>query len=212
MSHPVVELPLVENVKKEAYSDRVKQTEKILDCYFLPSGAKILDIGGKEYIDYSQDRGYNYIMLELEERQANSSSYCGPQHRGKSHKHEDAVVYDGRNIPFKDKDFDLVIANFVFHHAAENTLFLLKQIKNISKKYVMVGEDLSCVTYPFSWHKRNHSHQAGGLFRSDDEWQELFKLYGYNIEKQYIIRRKITKGWNGDHSEDIYRTIYQLTV
>ena len=211
MSHSVVELPLVENVK-EAYVDRVKQTEKILDCYFLPMGAKVLDIGGKEYVDYCKERNYEYIMLELEKRQSNSSSYKGPEYRGKSHRHEDAVVYDGRNIPFEDEKFDLVIANFVFHHAAENTLFLLKQIKKISKGPVMVGEDLSCVTYPLSWHERNHKHQAGGLFRSDEEWQELFKIYGYNIEKQYIIRRKVTGGWNGDHSEDIYRTIYQLTV
>ena len=44
MSHSVVELPLVENVK-EAYVDRVKQTEKILldlpkqscNFYFLPT-------------------------------------------------------------------------------------------------------------------------------------------------------------------------------
>jgi len=211
MNHPIVDLPLVENIKK-AYLERVKQTEKILDCYFLPMGAKILDIGGKEHVDYCKERNYEYVMLEIEERQKHSKSYLGPEDRNQSYKHDDAVVYDGRNIPFEDEKFDLVIANFVFHHAAENTLFLLKQIKKFSKGPVMIGEDLSCVTYPLSWHQRNHNHQAGGLFRSDEEWKELFRVYGYNIEKQYVIRRKIGKGNNQDHSEDIYRTIYQLTV
>ena len=31
----------------------------------------------------------------------------------------------------------------VFHHASENTINLLKQFYNVTKKYVIIGEELS---------------------------------------------------------------------
>jgi hypothetical protein len=115
------------------------------------------------------------------------------------------LTYDGRKLPFSHNEFDLIIVNFVLHHASNNTLFLLEQIKNISSKYILIGEDLSELNYDLSWHKRNYDHQPGGIYRSDEEWQILFKLFNMKLLKQYIIHRD--DDINKNH---IYRCMYLL--
>ena len=107
--------------------------------------------------------------------------------------------------PIDFHKFDLVIVNFVLHHASNNTLFLLEQIRNISSKYILIGEDLSELNYDLKWHHRNYIHQPGGIFRSDEEWQILFKLYNLELKEQYIIHR--TDDIDNTH---IYRCLYIL--
>jgi hypothetical protein len=55
------------------------------------------------------------------------------------------------------------------------------------------------------WHKRNFIHQPGGVFRSDEEWKTLFKLYGLKLREQYIIHRM-----DDINPKHIYRCLYLL--
>lgn len=138
-----------------------------------------------------------YTSIELET----------PQNTGKGGYHKDSytLTYNGRDLPFNNNSFDLIIVNFVFHHASNNTLFLLDQIKNITSKYILIGEDLSELNYEMDWHKRNFIHQPGGMFRSDEEWKTLFKLINLKLITQYIIRRI------GDiNKNNVYRCLYLL--
>ena len=171
---------------------RKKRTEKIILNLHPKS---VLDIGGNEYKKFCKKMNIKYTCIDLEE----------PQKTGEGGYYKDMLVYDGRNLPFNHNNFDLVIINFVFHHASNNALFLLKQIKNITKKYILIGEDLSELNYDIKWHNRNHKHQPGGLFRSDEEWKILFKLYNLKLLKQYIIHR--TDDIDNNH---IYRSMYLL--
>ena len=182
--------------KSHCFNYRINKTKNIIKNLNLKQGSKILDIGGNNYIDFCKNNKYEYTMIDLK----------SPQKTGDGGYYSGGLTYDGRNLPFKKNQFDLVIVSFVFHHASNNTLFLLKQIKDISSKYILVGEDLSELNYPLEWHKRNFNHQPGGVFRSDEEWKELFSLYNLKLIKQFTISHENEKHL-GEH---IFRTIYLL--
>tara|TARA_A100001015_G_scaffold252474_1_gene292081 strand:- start:1079 stop:1666 length:588 start_codon:yes stop_codon:yes gene_type:complete len=158
---------------------------------------KILDIGGSEHESFCKEHNIDYTSVNIEEPQNTGT--------GGYHKNDNTIFYDGRNLPFKNSEFDLVVISMVFHHCPENTFYLLNQIKNISKKYIIVGEDLAELNYEMEWHERNFKHQPGGIFRSDEEWRTIFKLYNLKLTHQYVIHR--------DYDIDpnkIYRCYYLL--
>jgi hypothetical protein len=157
----------------------------------------ILDIGGSDYVDFCKANSIAYTSINLETPQTSGT--------GGYHKHSSTLTYDGRNLPFTTNQFELVIVNFVLHHAAQNTLFLMNQIKNISSKYVLIGEDLSELDYDMRWHQRNYDHQPGGVFRSDEEWKILFRLHELSLVTQYVINRD--DDYNKNH---MYRCLYVL--
>ena len=189
--HQIIHFPKVSSV-----SDRIEKTKNII-LGITPKN--ILDIGGNDYKAFCLKNNINYVCIDLQMAQKTG--------QGGYNKDKDGLTYDGRNLPFKTDTFDLVIVNFVLHHASNNTLFLLEQIKDISSKYILIGEDLSELNYDLKWHHRNYIHQPGGVFRSDEEWQRLFKLYNMQLTHQYIINR--TDDINPRH---IYRCLYLLTV
>ena len=178
--------------KVSSVQDRINKTMEII-LKLNPS--TILDIGGKDYMQFCLNHNINYTCIDLQTPQKTGE--------GGYNKDKNGLTYDGRNLPFNSNEFDLIIVNFVLHHASNNTLFLLDQIKNISKKYILIGEDLSELNYDIKWHYRNYKHQPGGVFRSDEEWQILFKLYSLKLTDQYIIHR--TDDINLKH---IYRCLY----
>ena len=65
--------------------------------------------------------------------------------------------------------------------------------------------DISELNYDMEWHKRNFTHQPGGIFRSDEEWRIIYKLYNLTLIHQYIIHRDDDKDKN-----KIYRCYYLL--
>lgn len=185
----IIHFPRVSSV-----TDRIERTKNII---LGLNPTRILDIGGNNYKDFCVKNSINYVCIDL----------VNPQKTGQGgyHKDNDGLTYDGRNLPFNKDEFDLIIVNFVLHHAANNTLFLLEQIKNISSKYILIGEDLSELNYDLKWHRRNYIHQPGGVFRSDEEWKRLFTLYGMKLIQQYIINRK-----DDINTKHIYRCLYLL--
>jgi SAM-dependent methyltransferase len=191
-----VTLETIPVCKSNCFDYRINKTKDIIKNLKLKQGSKILDIGGNNYVDFCKNNNYDYTMIDLK----------SPQKTGGGGYYSGGLTYDGRNLPFKKNTFDLVIVSFVFHHASNNTLFLLKQIKDISRKYILVGEDLSELNYPMEWHKRNFEHQPGGVFRSDEEWKELFNLYNLKLIKQFAINHEDEKHLG----EYIFRTIYLL--
>lgn len=180
--------------KTNSIIDRIEKTKLIIDKLNVNN---ILDIGGKDYKNFCHNNGKKYTCIDLETPQKTG--------QGGYNRDKNGMTYNGRDLPFNKDEFDLVIVNFVLHHASNNSLFLLEQIKNISNKYILIGEDLSELNYDLRWHKRNFLHQPGGVFRSDEEWKILFRLYGLKLREQYIIHR--TDDINPNH---IYRCLYLL--
>lgn len=197
LTENIVHLPTVKD-----WRERIEKTKDIITSLNLPLQSKILDIGGHEYDDYCKKHNFQYSMIDLKVPLKNDSGWHG--------KKKGCFLYDGRNLPFEPMTFDLILICFVFHHASHNTLFLLKQIRNITKRYIIVGEDITELFYPIEWHKRNFEHQLGGLFRSDEEWKILFDLFGFKLIKQYIIRQYDEEPIFVKSPNTIYRSLYLL--
>ncbi len=96
------------------------------------------------------------------------------------------IIYDGKHLPFKDKEFDQVLLITVLHHVPEYTE-LLKEVARVTKEIIIV-EDV----YENGWDKLGiwfwdsvlnleffgHPHNN----RNDQEWKKIFKNLGFTIE------------------------------
>lgn len=176
--------------------DRVKRTGELMSqLLHETSAARVLDIGGNDFTPLAETMGWDYVTIDLAEPQ--------PVGTG-GHQSGTTLTYDGKTLPFGPSSFDLINVGFVLHHAAENTLGILRQIKDISRRYVLVGEDIADQHYPTEWHERNFAHHPGGIFRSDEEWCELFALYSLRLLQKHVVRRV------DDCDDRHYRVIYVL--
>lgn len=140
---------------------------------YLNGGDRILDIGsGSCTITKTLRRqGFETIPLDIE----NLSIY------------EDlpAVIYDGSNIPFGNKEFSVALLITVLHHINEPEV-VLREALRVAKRVIVV-EDIystiwrkyltyfldSCVNLEFKDHPRSN--------RTDREWQETFLRLGTEV-------------------------------
>lgn len=160
---------------------------------------QILDLGGSCYHeDFLNDSDADYAMIDLDKKMDKTG--------GGYNAHPAGNTYNGRDLPYKENEFDIIHIGFVLHHASENTLYLLEQVNRISSSFVVILEDLSEVNYPDAWHRRNFEHQVGGVFRSDDEWRRLFVLLGYSLKEAVAIRRE------DDAGPQVFRAMYVLST
>lgn len=51
-------------------------------------------------------------------------------------------IYDGKKIPYKDKQFDITMAVDVLHHTRDIGS-LLKEMKRVTKKYIIIKDQVS---------------------------------------------------------------------
>ncbi len=91
------------------------------------------------------------------------------------------VLYDGKKIPFKDKQFDVVIAIFALHHT-DNPKEMLKECIRVARYKVILAEDIyqnrieEIITKGADW-IINHfalSQDTQSNFLSINEWKEEF--------------------------------------
>lgn len=183
-------------VASNNFKDRKNRTEGLIaNLLNRVENPRILDIGGVDFQNMAELRGWEYVTIDLENAQTVGTG---------GYQSSSAMKYDGKVLPFESNTFDLINVGFVLHHASENTLGLLKQIKAISRKYVIIGEDVAAQDYPMSWHERNWIHHPGGLFRSDVEWRQLFEIFNLKLLETYGVRRL------DDPDDRLYRAIYIL--
>jgi ubiquinone/menaquinone biosynthesis C-methylase UbiE len=95
------------------------------------------------------------------------------------------ILYDGKNLPFKDNSFDVVLLLTVLHHTID-VVSVLTEAKRVGKK-VMIIEDIydnkiqqlltygvdSLVNLEFQGHPHNN--------RTDAEWQQLFQSLNFKL-------------------------------
>lgn len=99
------------------------------------------------------------------------------------------VTYEGDQIPFPDRSFDVSLLVTVLHHVRFPEK-VLAEAKRVSRRWVIVVEDLyhhwagrlwtilrdSFYTLEFV----GHPHQ----FRKKEEWRECFKALGFRIASE----------------------------
>jgi len=89
------------------------------------------------------------------------------------------AAFDGESLPHDSDSKDIVIFNYVLHHAADNTIPLLQHARRIARKYVVVVEDLKGENIDHA--QQNFDHEWHGTFRGPKEWRSLFSLVGLRL-------------------------------
>lgn len=186
-------------LEESANRFRLRYIKDVILSMNLPKNSKILDIGGNNFVEFCHNNNFEYTMIDLKK----------PQKHGTGGYFGGGLTYNGRDLPFTNDSFDVVIISFVLHHASSNTIHLLKQIKNISKQYVIICEDLCSIDQPIGWHHRCFYHQENGVFRSDEEWKFLFNCFGLHVIDELNIRCKDDLSYS-DPYDYIYRIQYTL--
>ena len=88
------------------------------------------------------------------------------------------VWFDGRTVPAPDDSYDVACFTYVLHHAAGATIKLLREARRVSKRYVVVLEDLQETAADA---ENAHAHEPLGAFRTREEWVDLFVLLGFSV-------------------------------
>ncbi len=143
--------------------------------FFLSSNDKILDIGcGTCHVAKGlTEKGYKVVSLDVKDSGFFSSIK--------------PIVYDGRVMPFSDKEFDTAILICLLHHTPYPEE-ILKEAGRVAKKLVVM-EDIytnilnkyftfaidSVLNFEFIGHPHTN--------KTDEEWKRIFTDLGFKLEK-----------------------------
>lgn len=140
---------------------------------YLNKGDKILDVGsGNGLISWElRKMGFEVVPLDIKSQAFEKS--VAP------------VVYDGHNMPFNEKEFDVALILSVLHHTT-NQEEILNEVKRVSKR-IIINEDI----YGNSFQKKmtflidsfvNIGYApCPHTNRNDQEWKDLFKSLNCQI-------------------------------
>lgn len=99
-------------------------------------------------------------------------------------------LFDGKRIPYGDKEFDLGICSFVLHHAT-NQLELLLELKRTCKQVLIIEntpESEKEWKYALQ-HAKSDWGQCKECFRDNDAWKKTFTDLDLSVLAQEKISR-----------------------
>lgn len=148
----------------------------LFDNYLLPK-SKILDIGG----------GWGFYVEPLKRLRGSDVTVLDVVEPG--FRKAPVVTYEGEQIPFPDRSFDVSLLITVLHHV-ESPEKVLAEARRVTRKFVIVVEDLyhhwagrlwtvlrdSFYTFEFVGHPHN--------FRDKRGWRECFQKLGFGLEAE----------------------------
>ena len=148
---------------------------------FIKKDSKILDLGcgsgivGKTFQEFFQA---DLFGVDIKDRRLNNIPFG---------------LIDGKNLPFPEKSFDVVLINYVLHHSRD-PIALLKEAKRVAKDKIIIFEDLFegflpkliCKIHGGSFNKF-FGNPTKTSFKSEEEWKKIFKGLGLNI----IFKKRI---------------------
>ena len=103
---------------------RIRRRKKFINLTHLRNGMKILDLGGEPYFWEDLPLDCEIICLNISESISNL-------------KNVKCVKYNGTQIPFENKSFDMVHSNSVIEHVGDfaSQLRFASEIKRVGKGY-----------------------------------------------------------------------------
>lgn len=166
-----------EDLKRGETSDHEVTSGEVVSGEAIGGG--ILDLGsGDGYIaDLLIQKGVSVTKIDVEDY-----NQLGDK----------VTVYDGKTLPYEDNYFEGVLINFILHHT-EDPLVILREALRVSKKYIIVSEDivdtpvdkflgwLHAITYE-GWNYHNTFHTSG-------EWEKIFEGLDLKIVNTRDISR-----------------------
>ena len=105
-------------------------------------------------------------------------------------------VFDGQALPLHmNSSVDFVMSIYAFHHAGANTVSLLREAARVASRRVLVLDDLKAddahglgMQKTHSGCQLNSNSTSGGcLFRSHDEYLQLFDQLGLTLIEQGTV-------------------------
>ena len=143
---------------------------------FLKKGGKIMDLGcgSGELTKKISDLGFQITAVDV----VNKVKVAGVE----------PVIYDGKKLPFGDKEFDQVLLITVLHHVPEYRE-LLKEVGRVSREVIIV-EDVfenwwdrvniwfwdSLLNLEFFGHPHNN--------KNDEGWKRVFRELGWKLREE----------------------------
>lgn len=108
------------------------------------------------------------------------------------------IKYDGnvKKLPFKDKQFDIVISCFVLHHIEEQE-DIIKELKRISKYIILYEDDITTAPNKFLFTEISKAHydffdqdvELVKYIHTPDKWISMFNcdvLFKQNIKGVFM--------------------------
>jgi ubiquinone/menaquinone biosynthesis C-methylase UbiE len=108
-------------------------------------------------------------------------------------------IIDGKSLPFPNNYFDVVMINYVLHHADDPSQ-LLKEAKRVSKDKIIIHEDLKekGISNIACWlHKNTYKLSAPFKkmpinFLNEKSWQELFN----QLRLKIIFKKRLAQRYS----------------
>jgi SAM-dependent methyltransferase len=94
----------------------------------------------------------------------------------------------GTQLDYDCNSFDLVFFSYVLHHAADDTIHLLRDAQRIARKYVVVTEDPKEGEEDYLW---AYVHDKRGTFRGRKEWIQLFSITGFSLVHEKALNCEV---------------------
>ena len=139
--------------------------------------SKILDFGGGNCLIKKRFEKYNIQTIDIIKNN-NCKNY---------------IKYDGFNIPYSDKYFDLTICMFVLHHIPHQNK-IIKEIKRVSKNIVILEDNysdnmnlISKLLCKYHYLAFNQPMSYTKYMKNKSEWKKYFIDNGLKIINTYDI-------------------------
>jgi SAM-dependent methyltransferase len=154
--------------------------EKLINIYNLKPGSKVLDIGcGKGYLIYEM----KLLIPDLDVNGIDFSDY------GLENAKEEIKPYVSKhnaelNLPYKDKDFDLVISLGTLHNLRISELKIaLPEMERVGKKSYLMLESYRNESELFNMQCWALTAES---FFDKKEWIWLYEFFGYKGDYEFI--------------------------
>ena len=160
-----------------------KSKDNIVQKYIIPNlnSSKILDFGsGSGALNHSLKSKINCDILSVDIKDTNEYG-------------DSPLIYDGKTLPIRDNDYDVVICLFVLHHIP-NQLNILDELIRVCGKRLIIMEDCkdtiidNCLTYLHGFSSYGKCHDC---FHSSKEWEQIFREKRLKIKDIVDIPRSI---------------------
>ena len=152
-------------------------------------GSRILDVGaGRGVFDTYLEKKYNVEIVCIDivpsdcvrglnnwastkcKGSQGSSQFNSSRTPGSEYTPHKVGIFDGRTLTgHADASYDTVLFNSVLHHAAEKAPGLLAEAARVSRRWIVVNEDLDAQFV----RRRNFLHDRKGVFRTRQMWIKL---------------------------------------